>query len=173
MVFSCFRTAHFGSFAVIWTPYKGKPRIIRILLSRSNRTIRQKVMRRYPNATISSNRTITALVDRMEKAMKGKNVRIPLSAVRLDLCSPFQRRVLRAGHAIPRGKTETYSGIARRIGNPRAGRAVGAALAGNPFPLIIPCHRVIRSNGALGGFQEGLAMKRTLLTMEGNEVTNG
>ena len=90
-----------------------------------------------------------------------------LEVARLDLCSPFQQKVLRAEHGIPRGKVGTYQRTAEHLGHPRAARAVGTALAHNPFPVIVPCHRVIRSSGTLGGFQGGAEMKRALLEMEG------
>ena len=85
----------------------------------------------------------------------------------LEHCSKFQQKVLRAVSAIPRGKVSTYQRIAKQIGQPKAARAVARALANNPFPLIIPCHRVICSDGALGGYQGGLKMKRALLEKEG------
>jgi methylated-DNA-[protein]-cysteine S-methyltransferase len=88
--------------------------------------------------------------------------------VRVDFSSlpAFQRRVLEAACRIPFGETRTYAWIARRIGHPRAARAVGTALARNPVPLIVPCHRVLRSDGALGGYALGLDMKKRLLTLE-------
>ncbi|MCK4234435.1 MGMT family protein [candidate division WOR-3 bacterium] len=79
----------------------------------------------------------------------------------------FQQKVLRAEHGIPRGSVSTYQRIAMYLGNPKGARAVGNALANNPFPIIIPCHRAIRSDGTLGGYQGGLEMKRVLLEMEG------
>lgn len=79
----------------------------------------------------------------------------------------FQQSVLRAEHAVPRGRVSTYGLIAARLGNPRAVRAVGNALATNPFPIIVPCHRAIRTGGELGGYQGGSAMKRVLLEREG------
>jgi len=82
-------------------------------------------------------------------------------------CSAFQQRVLRAVSAIPYGQVRTYQFIAKQIGNPKAARAVARALATNPFLLVIPCHRVIRSDGKLGGYRGGLKMKRRLLKSEG------
>jgi methylated-DNA-[protein]-cysteine S-methyltransferase len=75
--------------------------------------------------------------------------------------------VLQREFRIPRGRVMSYGGLAGRIGHPRAARAVGTALARNPFPLIIPCHRTIQADGTLGGFGGGLKMKRALLEMEG------
>jgi len=80
---------------------------------------------------------------------------------------PFSGASSSPSTASPRGYVSTYGRIARHIGSPRASRAVGSAFAGNPFPLVIPCHRALRSDGRLGGFQAGLAMKRRLLEMEG------
>jgi len=69
-----------------------------------------------------------------------------------DKLTPFQWSVLKATMEIPLGETRTYQWVARRIGNPGAVRAVGQALRNNPYPLIIPCHRVIRSDGSLGKY---------------------
>jgi O-6-methylguanine DNA methyltransferase len=80
---------------------------------------------------------------------------------------PFQRTVLRVADRIPFGETRTYGWIARAIGKPRAARAVGRALATNPIPIILPCHRVIGSDGGLHGYGGGLPLKRTLLELEG------
>jgi methylated-DNA-[protein]-cysteine S-methyltransferase len=81
--------------------------------------------------------------------------------------APFQRAVLEATAAVPFGHLDTYAGIARRIGQPGATRAVGNALGRNPIPVIVPCHRIIRSDGTLGGYTGGLGIKHTLLTREG------
>jgi O-6-methylguanine DNA methyltransferase len=83
--------------------------------------------------------------------------------------TPFQQQVLMAALQIPRGQVYTYADIARKIGNPKAVRAVGQALGRNPIPIIIPCHRVIAANGKLGGYSGGggLATKRKLLVLEG------
>ncbi len=87
--------------------------------------------------------------------------------VDLQRAKPFQRAVLQATLTIPFGETRSYGWVARAIGAPRAARAVGHALATNPIPIIIPCHRVIASNGSLGGYTGGLPMKRKLLALEG------
>jgi len=80
--------------------------------------------------------------------------------------TPFQRKVWRALQDIPYGETISYGEVARRIGRPSASRAVGAANGRNPIPIVIPCHRVIGSNGSLTGFGGGLAIKEALLALE-------
>jgi len=75
----------------------------------------------------------------------------------------FQRAVWQRLQEIPYGETISYSELARRVGNPKASRAVGSANGANPIPIVIPCHRVIAADGGLGGFGGGLPMKQTLL----------
>ena len=93
---------------------------------------------------------------------------LPLAPVGTEL----QREVWRALAAIPFGQTRSYAAIARAIGRPRAVRAVGAANASNPISIVVPCHRVIASDGALTGYAGGLDAKRWLLAHErGRELT--
>jgi O-6-methylguanine DNA methyltransferase len=88
--------------------------------------------------------------------------------VPIDLSSaaPFQRSVLDSARAIPLGEVRSYAWIARRIGRTGAVRAVGTALGRNPVPLVVPCHRVVRSDGSLGGYAFGLDLKRQVLLLE-------
>jgi methylated-DNA-[protein]-cysteine S-methyltransferase len=81
--------------------------------------------------------------------------------------TPFQRQVWQATRSIPYGETRSYGWVAEQIGKPAAVRAVGQALGKNPMPIVIPCHRVIGSDGGLHGFGGGLKMKRNLLRLEG------
>jgi AraC family transcriptional regulator of adaptative response/methylated-DNA-[protein]-cysteine methyltransferase len=80
----------------------------------------------------------------------------------------FQRRVWQELRRIPTGTTASYGEVARRIGKPRSARAVARACATNPLPLAVPCHRVVRSDGALGGYRGGVERKRALLEREGD-----
>ncbi|MBM4286438.1 MAG: methylated-DNA--[protein]-cysteine S-methyltransferase [Deltaproteobacteria bacterium] len=80
--------------------------------------------------------------------------------------TPFQIRVWQELQKIPRGTTISYQELAKRVGNPKAARAVGQAVGANPIPIIIPCHRVIAANGSLGGYSSGLDRKRWLLEHE-------
>ena len=91
---------------------------------------------------------------------------VPLDERGID---PFRRQVYAATRAIPSGTTATYGEIARAIGRPDGARDVGAALARNPYPIVVPCHRVVAANGALTGFSApgGIATKRRMLQLEG------
>lgn len=83
------------------------------------------------------------------------------------LSRDFRRRVLRAIDRIPYGQTRTYTQMATSAGNERAVRAAGSACGSNPIPVVVPCHRVLRTSGALGGYGGGLPMKEALLRLEG------
>jgi methylated-DNA-[protein]-cysteine S-methyltransferase len=81
--------------------------------------------------------------------------------------TPFQQKVWKALQRIPYGETRTYAQIAKAVGKPAAHRAVGNAVGKNPLPVLIPCHRVVRSDGELGGFSGGVEIKPLLLALEG------
>ena len=84
----------------------------------------------------------------------------------IHLNSPFREKVLEAERNIPYGETRSYGEIAKMVNNPRAARAVASANAENPLPLYFPCHRIISSNGSLGGYGGGLGVKQFLLDLE-------
>jgi methylated-DNA-[protein]-cysteine S-methyltransferase len=84
-----------------------------------------------------------------------------------QLTRGFRHKVLRATARIPYGQTRSYTEMATSAGSPRAVRAAGTALGANPLPIVVPCHRVLRAGGALGGYGGGLEMKRALLELEG------
>lgn len=94
-----------------------------------------------------------------------------LSGVAVDLSDvpPFQRRVLEMLRTVPPGATLSYGELATRAGNPAASRAVGGAMARNPVPVVVPCHRVVPTSGKLGNYSAtgGVATKRALLALEG------
>jgi methylated-DNA-[protein]-cysteine S-methyltransferase len=107
---------------------------------------------------------VSAAAIQLEQYFAGERTEFDLD-VELD-GTPFERRVWDAVRAIPYGQTATYAEIARRIGRPDACRAVGRANGRNPLALIVPCHRVIGSDGSLTGYAGGIAMKRALLDLE-------
>jgi methylated-DNA-[protein]-cysteine S-methyltransferase len=98
---------------------------------------------------------------------RGFDLAIDLSLVR----TPFSRRLLQATKRIPFGETRTYRDMATAAGNPAAVRAAGNALGHNPIPIVVPCHRVLRSGGSLGGYTGGLERKVRLLGVEGIDLT--
>jgi methylated-DNA-[protein]-cysteine S-methyltransferase len=155
--------------AVLWTLFYGCPKVARVILSSPGIPAEQQMSELFPDSEPASCNTIDALCAGIAAFLDGQRIDFSLDLAQLDLCPPFQQAVLRTEHAIPRGSVSTYSLLAASLGKPRAARAVGNALAHNPFPIIVPCHRAIRSDRALGGYQGGLAMKRALLENEGIE----
>ena len=132
----------------------------------SDRALEEELRAEFPKAdTITRNDgaiapAVTALLEYFSGSA-------PVIGLPLDIrATAFQRRVWQELRAIPPGKTASYSDIAAKIGRPQAQRAVGSACARNPVPLIIPCHRALRSDGTLGGYRMGLARKAALLEHE-------
>lgn len=118
-----------------------------------------------------SERNVAALmpfVEQLQTYFSDPSYRFELP-LDLDRFTPFQVTVLQAARRIPSGSVSTYGQIAQTIGRPKASRAVGQALGRNPVPIVIPCHRVIASDGSLGGYSGGggLQSKRLLLDLEG------
>ena len=101
----------------------------------------------------------------LDEYFAGRRRRFDL-AVDLRLTSPFRRAVLEHLRTIGYGRTESYATVAAASGSPAAVRAVGSACATNPVPVVVPCHRVVRSDGTLGGYLGGLDAKRLLLALE-------
>lgn len=163
----------FGPVCVIWTVLRGNPKIIRIFLSKPGLPSENQVSRLYPNSRASSCPEIDDIANTIQGFLEGEEIGFSLDIVELDVCTVFQQLVLRAEHRIPRGSISTYQLIAEELEKCNGARAVGNALARNPFPLIVPCHRAIRSDRHLGGYQGGLEMKRVLLEKEGIPFDEG
>jgi methylated-DNA-[protein]-cysteine S-methyltransferase len=108
----------------------------------------------------------SSLKSDLKSYFSGKKVRFKES---LDLTggSAFQMKVWNAMSKIPSGETRSYGWLARKVGGKDKARAVGAACGANPIPIILPCHRVLRENGGLGGYAGGVSIKRKLLKIEG------
>lgn len=137
-----------------------------ILTRRDARAARALLRRLFPQSEYDAD-LLPSLQARLRDYFAGRGGRFRVKTDLADL-TPFQRRVLEACAKIPFGRTATYQELARRIGRPKAARAVGAALARNPVPLVIPCHRVVAADGSLGGFsaEQGVRLKRWLLELE-------
>jgi AraC family transcriptional regulator, regulatory protein of adaptative response / methylated-DNA-[protein]-cysteine methyltransferase len=123
----------------------------------------------YPQAEITrSDRKLRDQVKALREIIQGNSV----ESLPLDIqATAFQRRVWEELQAIPRGATKSYSKIAADIGHPKATRAVARACAANPVAVAIPCHRVVREDGALGGYRWGADRKKKLLGLEGAALT--
>jgi O-6-methylguanine DNA methyltransferase len=163
-----------GRFGIVWCETANGPGIGRILLPKEIIRVDGRVHTNLVDLSCLPRLSCPAveeLARTLQGFLRGDAVAFDLSIIALEDCSRFQKRVLLAEYKIPRGCVSTYGRIARRLGVPRGARAVGTALARNPFPIIIPCHRAVRSDGALGGFRGGLKMKRALLEMEGREFS--
>lgn len=117
------------------------------------------------NQAVFSPESFADLVERFKVYFTGGKVNFP-DELDLSGATPFQHRVWESTRLIPYGETRSYLWVARQIGKPGAVRAVGQALGKNPLAIIVPCHRVIASDGGLGGFGGGVEMKKYLLRLE-------
>jgi methylated-DNA-[protein]-cysteine S-methyltransferase len=135
----------------------------------SEAVTRERVLRRFPAAAETAPPAqVKAAIDRIIALLRGEPS--DLSAIALDMegVAEFHRRVYQVARAIPPGKTLAYGEVAARAGAPGAARAVGQALGRNPFPIVVPCHRVLAAGGKIGGFSAhgGAATKRRMLAIE-------
>jgi len=139
--------------------------LLQVNLSRSEENFMESVKRRIDAEFIHDTARFEELGSLLKAYFNGERVAFDL---RFDLRgTEFQRAVWRAMRRIPYGRLSSYGRLAAAIGRPRAARAVGNAVGANPLGIIIPCHRVIRSDGSLGGFGGGLNLKCYLLGIEG------
>jgi methylated-DNA-[protein]-cysteine S-methyltransferase len=152
---------------LVWNFAGGKPQVDHIYLPDHQEKITKKIMRDYPAVTKTPHTVANGIDQLIADLYKGKRRDFSLTILNLSGLTEFSIRVLKQTCRIPRGKVTAYSGLAAKIGHPRASRAVGTALANNPFPLVIPCHRVVRAGGSLGQFGGGGILKKQLLEKEG------
>ncbi len=161
----------FNNFTIVWKGARPNLKIQRIFLSDSEKKAELKTLETFKSIKSGSSSKITALGEIIRKFLEGEHIKFNLELLDFDLCSKVQEKVLLAEYQIPRGWISTYKRIANHIGIENGARVVGNSLAKNPFPIVIPCHRAIKSNGKLGGYQGGIEMKRKLLEMEGIKVS--
>ncbi len=154
------------SLGIIWRFSESKPLIERIILPCLRNQLISKIRREYSEANITEHNIPGNIAERILGLYAGAKVNFDYSLLNFAKLTEFSAKVLTQTGKIPRGKVATYSGLAQKIGSPKAARAVGTALANNPFPLVIPCHRVVRSDGSPGGFGGGIRMKKQLLAKE-------
>ncbi len=161
-----FETA-IGRCAVVW---RGAM-IVRVLLpAASEETLRATIARLYPGATDAQPPApIASVIGKIVALCRGEAQAFDDAPLNRALIEPFAARVYAALDKVGFGETTTYGAIAEALGDKALSRAVGAALGANPFPIVIPCHRVTAAGGAMGGFSApgGAATKRILLEIEG------
>jgi len=149
-----------------WVGVAGSSKgLLRIALPQHSAKQARHLLGEGLNCAVLSPDLYDDLIQRLRIYLDGGKVNFP-DELDLSGATHFQRRVWDATRLIPCGETRSYAWVAQQVGKPGAARAVGQALARNPLPIIIPCHRVITSDGKLGGFSGGVGMKKALLNLE-------
>jgi methylated-DNA-[protein]-cysteine S-methyltransferase len=151
-----------GTLLLMATP-KG---LVRIAFESENRDeVLGEVAEQLSPRILEAPRSLDPVRRELEKYFEGKlhDFDVPLD---WSLAGEFARRVLRRTARIPYGSVASYGDVAVGVGTPRGARAVGNALGSNPIPVVVPCHRVVRTGGAIGGYGGGLTRKRFLLALE-------
>ena len=155
-----------GPIGIAWGP-RG---IVGLQLpERNEEAMRRRLARRYPEATEATPpSTVEDAIDAIGTLLSGQPVDLNFVALDLSGIPDFDRRVYAAAREIPFGRTFTYGEIAKQIGEPGAARAVGKTLGSNPFPIVVPCHRVLAADGKAGGFSAhgGVETKMRILSIE-------
>jgi len=139
------------------------------LPERRDAVMRERLQRRFPTATESAPPPdVRQAIDAIVGLLRGEAADLSVIGLDLERVPPFHRRVYEAARDIPTGATLSYGELAARLGMPGAARAVGQALGRNPFPIVVPCHRVLAAGGRIGGFTAdgGIATKLRLLSLE-------
>jgi methylated-DNA-[protein]-cysteine S-methyltransferase len=164
--YTLFDTA-LGRCAIAW----GERGIAAVELpGRDDAATRRRIRRALPDAQESSAPPeVAAAIDAIAGLFDGRPDDLASVVLDMDELPEFHRRVYDVARAIPPGETLSYGEVAARLGEPGAAQAVGRALGRNPFPIVVPCHRVLAANGALHGFSApgGIETKRRMLAIEG------
>ena len=169
----CLFDTAFGVCGIAWSP----DGLIRVQLPERDAGLTEKRLRAKAGSRVEQNlpRAIADCVTRLQRYFAGAPVDFRDAPLDFTGVSAFNADVYRALRGIGWRQTTTYGALARRVGNPQAAQAVGVAMATNPWPIIVPCHRVLAAAGKLGGFTApgGAATKLKLLRMEGAEIDQG
>lgn len=134
-------------------------------LDMSGRT-RQGALALAPPDALEAPEAFGELADRLNRYFSAEPIDFSNVPVKFEGLGEFESRVLRETMKVPHGKLTTYGALAASVGSPGAARAVGNAMRKNPIPIVVPCHRVVHSDGSIGGYSGGLDVKRRLLALE-------
>lgn len=155
-----------GPIGIAW----GQRGIVGLQLAEgSEEATRKRLARRHPESTAASPPpAVESVIQAVGTLLSGESVDLGFVVLDLDGISDFDRRVYAAAREIPFGRTLTYGELAKRIGEPGTARAVGQVLGSNPFPIVVPCHRVLAAGGKAGGFSArgGVETKMRILSIE-------
>jgi methylated-DNA-[protein]-cysteine S-methyltransferase len=164
--FSLFET-QMGRCAIVW----GDRGIVGLFLPESDeQRMRKRLARRFPDAVEAAASTnVRTAIQRIVALLSGEPVDLADIPLDMESVEPFRRKVYAIAREIPPGSTLTYGAIAEKLGGKALARDVGEAMGKNPFPIIVPCHRVVAANGKLGGFSApgGANTKLKMLEIEG------
>jgi methylated-DNA-[protein]-cysteine S-methyltransferase len=168
--FTLFDTA-VGHCAIAW----GARGIVAVQLpERSDSATLARMLRRYPSAQASPPPTaVQHAIANIAALLRGEARDLSAVALDMDQVPPFHQRVYAVARTIPPGATLSYGEVAAQLGDRAAARDVGEAMGQNPFPVIVPCHRVVAAGGRVGGFSAagGITTKLRLLEIEGAQLT--
>ncbi len=158
---------------LVWRFAENKPVIENIFLPCPHNQLILKIKNKYWEINLTRRNIPDGIDEQIGKIYSGLKTDFDHSLLNYAKLTKFSARVLKQTYKIPAGSVDTYSGLAAKIGSPGAARAVGNVMANNPFPIVIPCHRVVRADGSLGGFGGGIGMKKELLGKEGVVIADG
>lgn len=156
-----------GVFAFVFA----RSKLLATFLPQPEAQARRMIASRFPLAA-EATEFASRLPEQVRAYFRGRNTSFDIN-IEWNGTAGFRRRVFEACRKIPFGATASYADLARAAGSPGAARAVGSAMANNPLPLIVPCHRVLRSDGTLGGFSspQGPSQKKRMLRLENPSFT--
>jgi len=156
--------------AIVWFKNNKQIKIKEIVISNPKFSAEQRVAVKYPDSNFSTCGKVNQLAEKIENCCQGKNEEFDLEMFDFSQIPRFRKDVYFTLFKTKRGETLSYGELALISGYPKAARAVGTAMKNNPFPFVIPCHRVIKSDGRLGGFFGAEEMKRKLIELESGKI---
>ncbi len=154
----------FGYTAIL---FQTEPFLVkRIYLPHSHKRALKKRIQKTGPANPGHTRAVLNMCNDIQAYYEGNPIKTPWKFLDISGLTPLQRSVLEAVSSVPHGEIRSYGQIAAQVGHPRACRFVGTTLARNPFPILIPCHRIVRADGSPGGFYGGTDLKKRMLLLE-------